>query len=245
MTDKTTGAVQAMVEANVGLKGADLSHKDFFKGSFSFGDFTGANFDRAILEQIFFREVSLKNSTFVCAALERIAFNKATLRLVNFFNATIRNSDFEEADCVGTSFEGALLRKCNFLRTDLREVDFGRAALEDCDFTRANLTGTILGEAQILGCTFTNAIWNKTATLMGKDPVKALGVFSFGKVEECIVAARTDKGIFIRLGHRDYPLNEFATLYPSTYASQWKPHVEATCNLILQVCLHAFMEEGK
>lgn len=78
--------------------------------------------------------------------------NRAVLDQVSFENAMLVHTQFQNTTLQGTNFNGAIMPHSNFNQSILEDVSFNGAILNDANFTSAKLTGTATGMGVDFSC---------------------------------------------------------------------------------------------
>mmetsp|Transcript_95543 Transcript_95543/g.169652 ORF Transcript_95543/g.169652 Transcript_95543/m.169652 type:complete len:236 (+) Transcript_95543:85-792(+) len=91
------------------LAGTDASDKDIAGALMNDGDFSGVNFENAVMSKAVAVNASFENANFKNAVADRVTFNKANLKGAVFSNAVLTTSTFTDCNLEGADFTDAYL----------------------------------------------------------------------------------------------------------------------------------------
>jgi uncharacterized protein YjbI with pentapeptide repeats len=133
----------------VSFRAADLENLRIVKDS----DFTGADFQGAVLKRVNFRGTKLEDCSFA----------KADLSHADLSQCNIRSGSLQQVSAKGTRFEKTDLSKANLASIDLMQGSLRKACFHGADFRGANLYGVDFEKTKGDRCTdFRHANLKKT-----------------------------------------------------------------------------------
>lgn len=154
------------------------------------------------------------------AIRDKVSFARADLRGLTLDDIELSHGDFKEADFTGATLErvwakGADFKGANFTDVKAKEANFSYSCLSSTNFTNADLTNADLSftnlrfsnlenakliGVQTRGARLANAIISSDSGKIIKSHNSFIQISPVGLYQEHLLAFKTDKGLFLRLG---------------------------------------------
>ena len=170
--------LQAAIEANTDLCGADLRDQDL-----RWVDMTNGRFSHAIF----------KNSVLIRAKLDNADFGGASFEGANLCCVSAVKCNFRNA-----SFHKALLNCASLKEADLSHVDFTYSMLSDATMENACLAYADFANSKFDNTSLIGATLRDGAVLEAAQPV--LQITPIGSRQDTLVIYSTNKGLYFDTG---------------------------------------------